>query len=32
VIDSRGESIVEQYRKMIEDYYGALSNQSGKKR
>ena len=32
VIDSRGESIVEQYRKLIEDYYGALSNQTGKKR
>lgn len=31
VIDSRGESIVEQYRKIIEDYYGALSNQGGKK-
>ena len=31
VIDSRGEAIVEQYRKLIEDYYGALSNQGGKK-
>ncbi|MDB5326367.1 MAG: hypothetical protein JWM57_1936, partial [Phycisphaerales bacterium] len=31
VIDSRGEAIVEQYRKMIEDYYGALSNKGGKK-
>lgn len=25
VIESRGETIVEQYRKIIEDYYGALS-------
>ncbi|MGC4032741.1 MAG: hypothetical protein QM754_13620 [Tepidisphaeraceae bacterium] len=32
VIDSRGEAIVEQYRKLIEDYYGALSNEGGKKR
>ena len=32
VIDSRDESVVEQYRKLIEDYYGALSNQGGKKR
>jgi hypothetical protein len=32
VIDSRSESIVEQYRKIIEDYYGALGNQGGKKR
>jgi hypothetical protein len=32
VIDSRGEAIVEQYRKLIEDYYGALSDQGGKKK
>ena len=32
VIDSRGEDIVQQYQKLIEDYYGALSDQNGKKR
>ena len=31
VIESQGESIVEQYRKIIEDYYGALSTQGSKK-
>ncbi|MBC7784890.1 MAG: hypothetical protein H7144_13715, partial [Burkholderiales bacterium] len=31
VIESKGETVVEQYRKLIEDYYSALSKEGGRR-